>query len=59
METLLWHSNKIAEVTAINSTFVNATAKNTSAKFKLYPTYSFSNIFPNFSLLVAMATNQI
>ena len=59
MESLSWHSNKNAEVTATNSTFVDANVKNTSAKFKLYPTYSFSNIFPNFSFLVAMATNQI
>ena len=39
METLSWHSNKNAEVTAINSTFVDANIKNTSAEFKLYPTY--------------------
>ena len=58
MEILNWHNNTNAEVTALNSSFVDANVKNTSAKFKFYPTYSFSNIFPNFSLLVTMATNQ-
>ena len=68
METLNWHSNKSAVVTAINSTFVDANVKNTSAKFQLYPTfkifltyptYSVLNISPNFNIIIAMATDQI
>ena len=59
METLSLHSNKSVVVTAINSAFVDVNVFNTSAKFQLYPTYSVFNIFPNFSILVAMSTNQI
>ena len=59
METFSWHSNKSAVVTAINSAFVDINVFNTSAKFQLYPTYIVFNIFPIFSILVAMSINQI
>ena len=57
--TLSWHSNKSAQVAAINNSFADANVKNTSAKFQLNPTYSLLNVSPNFSLLVSMATTQI
>ena len=42
METLSYHSNKSAYATAIkNNSIVEANAMNISAKFQIYPPYSF------------------
>ena len=61
METLSSHSNKSAVKTAINRTFVTflTLMLRTLQKSFFYPTYSVLNISPNFSILVAMATNQM
>ena len=59
METLSCHSNQSSYPPGIkNTNYVEATVRNMCTKYRLHPLDSFLNVFRNFALYGAPATNQ-
>ena len=62
MKTLSYHKNKSTRATAKKKkkkTYVEANIMNTPAKFQLHPPMTSEEMICNFSLSVAVGTNQI